>query len=584
MDALKRAEKARQAQADDSGGPGGESDDGHEPELTLDPLDPSQPLESVKAKEAVEPPVALDLSLDSTGDGVALDVEQGTADAGPRTDESDMSQSMDFGDLSLDDTSATLPSMKSAQRSVDDYFDGTHSMSMSMEQVRTAIEEEEASGAHSKADLSATRSGTTSKQTARVVFDAKAVAPPRSGRVISMVVLPLLVLALVAGGGFVYWDELLKLVEDKPSLVVKRPQQPAPPPPAVPAVPAVPAAPATPAMAAADQSPPPQIMAAADSATEQQNQQANQPAVTVEVPPAPIPPAQSSSSEQQSGTLVEAVPDIEASAATPDPAAAEVVSTEPAQAVEPVQTSEAEAENLQAMADQALREALPTAAVDLPAKLRDLESAGAPRPGPVSFKITRNRKPDRVHKDLLKAYEAFQQGANERAMAAYRKVLKRRPEDRDALLGVAALEIRVGNLEQATKIYYRLLSSNPRDALVQSALISLREDVDPVAGESSIKNLLQEHPGSANLHFNLGNLFARQLRWSEAQQAYFNAYRLDVGNPDYAYNLAISLDHLAKSRTALQFYQLAVDLADSQPASFAQSEALQRIGMINAPQ
>jgi len=147
---------------------------------------------------------------------------------------------------------------------------------------------------------------------------------------------------------------------------------------------------------------------------------------------------------------------------------------------------------------------------------------------------------------------------------------------------VAALEMRAGNFNQATEIYYRLLSANPRDGLVKSALISLREDVDPVAGESAIKDLLHKHPGTANLYFNLGNLFARQSRWPDAQQAYFDAYRLDVGNPDYAYNLAISLDHLSKRREAMQFYQLAVDLADAKPASFQRSDALQRIGMISA--
>jgi len=162
--------------------------------------------------------------------------------------------------------------------------------------------------------------------------------------------------------------------------------------------------------------------------------------------------------------------------------------------------------------------------------------------------------------------------------------LKRRPEDRDALLGVAALEIRAGRLQKASAIYYQLLRKNPRDALVQNALISLRDDVDPVTGESAVKNLLDANPDSANLHFNLGNLYARQQRWPEAQQAYFNAYRLDSKNPDYAYNLAISLDHLDKQRSALQFYRSAIDLADTHPASFQRAAALQRIGMLSATQ
>ena len=40
----------------------------------------------------------------------------------------------------------------------------------------------------------------------------------------------------------------------------------------------------------------------------------------------------------------------------------------------------------------------------------------------------------------------------------------------------------------------------------------------------------------------------------EAQQAYFEAYRLESENADYLYNLAVSLDHLKQPKLALEYY------------------------------
>lgn len=53
----------------------------------------------------------------------------------------------------------------------------------------------------------------------------------------------------------------------------------------------------------------------------------------------------------------------------------------------------------------------------------------------------------------------------------------------------------------------------------------------------------------------LGNLFAREERWADAQEAYFRAHTVDSGNADIIVNLAVSLDHLHRSNWPRQFYQ-----------------------------
>jgi tetratricopeptide (TPR) repeat protein len=159
-------------------------------------------------------------------------------------------------------------------------------------------------------------------------------------------------------------------------------------------------------------------------------------------------------------------------------------------------------------------------------------------------------------------------------------VLREEPANRDAILGLAAIDVRGGRFEAAEAAYLRLLQADPRDAHAQAALIALRAGrVDPVAAESRVKLMLADNPGAAVLNFTLGNQLAQQGRWAEAQQEYFKAYSAEPDNPDFAYNVAVSLDHLRQPKLALDYYRRALALAKARGASFdyagAESRAAQ---------
>ena len=69
------------------------------------------------------------------------------------------------------------------------------------------------------------------------------------------------------------------------------------------------------------------------------------------------------------------------------------------------------------------------------------------------------------------------------------------------------------------------------------------------------------------MSFALGNLYARQNRWNEAQNAYFDALlrAKSAGggpiNPDYAYNLAVSLERINQLQAALEYYREAAEFS-----------------------
>ena len=104
--------------------------------------------------------------------------------------------------------------------------------------------------------------------------------------------------------------------------------------------------------------------------------------------------------------------------------------------------------------------------------------------------------------------------------------------------------------------------------------------MDPLAAESRLKTLLATDPGAHVLNFALGNQLAQQGRWAEAQQQYFKAYAADPENADFAYNLAVSLDHLRQPRQALEYYRRAVSLAEKRAAGFDLEAARARVAQL----
>ena len=188
----------------------------------------------------------------------------------------------------------------------------------------------------------------------------------------------------------------------------------------------------------------------------------------------------------------------------------------------------------------------------------------------------------RLNPQLSQAYALLQAGKTEEAQALYTKVSQSEPLNIDALLGLAYIATQENRSDEASKLYLRIIELNPRHALAQAALIALIGRADPAASESRLKQLISREP-SAFLHFVLGNLYAEQSQWSQAQQAYFQAHHLDPGNADYAYNLAIGLDHLRQTKLALNYYRRAEQLASSQARpNFDVSNSRERIRILSS--
>lgn len=216
----------------------------------------------------------------------------------------------------------------------------------------------------------------------------------------------------------------------------------------------------------------------------------------------------------------------------------------------------------------------------LPSTYQAEEDAPA-EPAAAGIRITRSTQPNKVSLDLQTAYADFQAGRLAQAEQGYRQVLARDDGSRDARMGLAAIAVRNGQMDIARAQYQRVLQRNPKDLTARAALTDLGQDRS-ADSESQLKLLLAEQPQSAQLHFALANLYAEQQRWPYAQQAYFEAQRLAPEHPDYAFNLAVSLEHLSQPRLALEYYQRAVQLAGRHSAQFDLRAAQQRVAVLSA--
>lgn len=197
-------------------------------------------------------------------------------------------------------------------------------------------------------------------------------------------------------------------------------------------------------------------------------------------------------------------------------------------------------------------------------------------------RISRSTNAAVINPSTQSGYAAFQAGDLATARQQYQLALGQDPTSRDALLGLAAIALRENQGAQAAATYTRLLELDAADPDALAGLVTLRAG-DLQHSESRLKELLRRKPEAGAVHFALGNLYAKQARWNEAQQSFFRAYTATPSNPDYAFNLAVGLDRLNQPRLAASYYQRALLLVQTVPASFDRTAAERRLQELGGP-
>jgi Flp pilus assembly protein TadD len=180
---------------------------------------------------------------------------------------------------------------------------------------------------------------------------------------------------------------------------------------------------------------------------------------------------------------------------------------------------------------------------------------------------------------LNEAYKAYKSGDDSLAMTRYNQVLQLDPGNRNALLARAAIYVQNNNSSAAIEDYQALLLRNPKDSLAMTSLISVA-NYSPLETESQLKLMIRDEPDSPYLNFALANAYGAQNRWQEAQGYYFKALENNPQDPNYAYNLAVSLEHIAQPIAAVSYYQRALDNINHGLATFNREIVSQRMEIL----
>ncbi len=218
------------------------------------------------------------------------------------------------------------------------------------------------------------------------------------------------------------------------------------------------------------------------------------------------------------------------------------------------------------------------------------QATSEPRVELISFRKKASRAT--VSPLLTTAYSAYQAGDFAAAVTFYEQVLEAEPRNIDALLGLAAISSANGEIAEAMNLYSNVLALNPSQAIARSGLLNLVPSVNPAEKERQLRQLINDFPSVAPLAFAMGNFYAGQSRWTDAQRSYFNALSLAKADsasgagvsPDYAFNLAVSLDRLNQSQPAISYYQEALSGASQFPPTFDLNTARDRIAKLTGPE
>jgi tetratricopeptide (TPR) repeat protein len=180
------------------------------------------------------------------------------------------------------------------------------------------------------------------------------------------------------------------------------------------------------------------------------------------------------------------------------------------------------------------------------------------------------------------AYAAYQAGKTIEATRLYQDVLRADPAQRDAWLGLAVIAHASNQREPAMDAYKRVLRLEPQNATALAGLSSLITNAGEPQQESRLRDMLARSPQEADLNNALGLVLSGEKRWSEAQPLFFKAHSAAPQEPQFAYNLAVTLDQLRKSGLAAQYYETALGLAQGRASGFDEAGARTRLAALKA--
>jgi predicted O-linked N-acetylglucosamine transferase (SPINDLY family) len=163
---------------------------------------------------------------------------------------------------------------------------------------------------------------------------------------------------------------------------------------------------------------------------------------------------------------------------------------------------------------------------------------------------------------FMQAAGMYQHGDLNGARRILKQILRKAPQNFDALHLMGVIESRLGHHKEGEKLVRQAVRINPQSADAHSNRGNIQREMGDFAEAlASFDRALAIRPDYANAHNNRAIALMELGRLAESVEAYDRAIAFQPGNPNTHYNRAMALARMGRNADALAGYDRALALA-----------------------
>jgi len=183
---------------------------------------------------------------------------------------------------------------------------------------------------------------------------------------------------------------------------------------------------------------------------------------------------------------------------------------------------------------------------------------------------------------LENAYKALFLGHTKVAIKRYKDILKKSPNNKLAMFGLATSYHYDKQKKQAMKLYEEILRKYPDYTDAFNNFVLLLSEEYPKKAILELKKLEKTHPNFAPILAQLGVINYKIGNYQQATKYLTKALRIEPNNVVYRYNLAVLLDNLGDTFSARKLYRQVLYVSErGEKIPVSEKELFDRIKLLN---
>lgn len=184
-------------------------------------------------------------------------------------------------------------------------------------------------------------------------------------------------------------------------------------------------------------------------------------------------------------------------------------------------------------------------------------------PGQTYVVVSKQAGPQEVESMIIAANRALKLGRYDAALGFYEKLYKANPRDPRILMGRAVTYQKLGQNERAIAAYDDVLTVSPKNADALVNMVGLVRGQYPAVALQKLLDMRQKYPEHAGIASQIGVTYADLDNFEDAIRYLNLAANLEPQNPQHFFNVAVMAERTGKRDLAVQMYEKTLDVAAS---------------------